>query len=64
MPSSDAEEEGGQPLERVYLVGVQQKGSKSKYGYSIEQSLEELGRLASTAGLEACPPPQNPALRA
>lgn len=51
--SSESEEAGGSPLERVYLVGVQQKGSQGKYGYSIEQSLEELGRLADTAGLEA-----------
>ena len=52
VASPEGVDEGGQPLERVYLVGVQQKGAKSKYGYSVEQSLEELGRLASTAGLE------------
>ena len=39
-------------VERVYLVGVQLKGQQSKYGYTIQESLEELGSLAKTAGLE------------
>lgn len=38
--------------ERAYLVGVQLKNQRSKYGYSVLESLEELGRLAETAGLE------------
>jgi hypothetical protein len=39
--------------ERVYLVGVNVKSEqKSKYSYTIEESLEELGRLADTAGLK------------
>lgn len=38
--------------ERCYLVGVQPKSQKNKYGYSVLESLEELGRLAETAGLE------------
>jgi len=38
--------------ERVYLVGVSVKSRQKKYGYSIQESLEELGRLAETAGLE------------
>ncbi len=46
--------------ERVYLVGVQVKSRRKKYGYSIQESLEELGRLAETAGLEARPPPPPP----
>lgn len=41
--------------ERVYLVGVSVKSRQKKYGYSIQESLEELGRLAETAGLEVCP---------
>ena len=41
--------------ERVYLVGVEQtrhgKGS-SKVMYSVEESLDELAKLADTAGLQ------------
>lgn len=39
-------------LERAFLVGVARKGQKQKYTYTITESLEELGRLAETAGLE------------
>lgn len=38
--------------ERCFLVGVQLKKQRSKHGYSVQESLEELGRLADTAGLE------------
>lgn len=38
--------------ERVYLVGVAVKGRQKRYGYTIQESLEELARLADTAGLE------------
>lgn len=42
--------------ERAFLVGVQRKGSRGrKYGYSLDESMDELGRLASTAGLEVSP---------
>jgi hypothetical protein len=33
-------------------VGVQLKQQRSKYGYSVLESIDELGRLAETAGLE------------
>ena len=39
-------------LERAFLVGVMRKGQQQKYTYTITESLEELGRLAETAGLE------------
>lgn len=38
--------------ERAFLVGVQLKQQRSKYGYSVLESIDELGRLAETAGLE------------
>ena len=38
--------------ERCFLVGVQLKQQRSRHGYSVRASLEELGRLADTAGLE------------
>ncbi|KAL4435425.1 hypothetical protein ABPG77_006187 [Micractinium sp. CCAP 211/92] len=38
--------------ERCFLVGVQLKQQRSRHGYSVHESLEELGRLADTAGLE------------
>ncbi|KAK9810057.1 hypothetical protein WJX72_004066 [[Myrmecia] bisecta] len=38
--------------ERAYLVGVHIKGTRDRFGYSTEESLEELARLAATAGLE------------
>ena len=38
--------------ERVFLVGVCEKGQVDVYGYGIEESLEELGRLSRAAGLE------------
>jgi hypothetical protein len=41
----------GDVRERVFLVGVALKGQRQRFGYSIEESLEELGRLADTAGL-------------
>lgn len=41
--------------ERVYLVGVMVKSEqRSKYAYNVHESLEELGRLADTAGLKVC----------
>ena len=46
--------EGTVPRERAYLVGAALKSSHrpGKIGYSILESIEELGRLADTAGLE------------
>jgi hypothetical protein len=50
----------GRDKERVYLVGASLKseGSAGRSGegssYGIEESLEELGRLADTAGLKVC----------
>lgn len=38
--------------ERAFLVGVQLKGSAKRHEHSLSASLEELGRLAETAGLE------------
>lgn len=38
--------------ERVFLVGAAVKKRQKKFEYSIQESLEELGRLAETAGLE------------
>ncbi|PRW33541.1 GTP-binding hflX isoform A [Chlorella sorokiniana] len=38
--------------ERCFLVGVQLKQQRSKHGYGVQESIEELGRLADTAGLE------------
>lgn len=32
--------------ERCFLVGVQLKQQRSRHGYSVHESLEELGRLA------------------
>ena len=39
-------------------VGVQlrERGGQSRFAYDVHESLEELGRLASTAGLEVCIP--------
>ena len=42
--------------ERVYLVGVEQTRNgkeSSKVMYSVEESLQELAKLADTAGLQA-----------
>ncbi|GAB4815794.1 hypothetical protein N2152v2_002840 [Parachlorella kessleri] len=55
--SSGADEDGlygyaTDAAERAYLVGVQLKQQRSKYGYTVLESIEELGRLADTAGLE------------
>lgn len=36
----------------MFLVGVAVKQRQKRYGYSIDESLEELARLADTAGLE------------
>ena len=44
--------QAGPVLERAFLVGVAQKGHRDKFAYNIHESLEELGRLAETAGLE------------
>ena len=57
--------QAGPVLERAFLVGVAQKGKKDRFAYNVHESLEELGRLAETAGLEvrlschssACLPP-------
>ena len=39
--------------ERCFLVGMERKGRKQDHvGYTVHESLEELGRLARTAGLE------------
>lgn len=53
---SAVEQYGADPdgKERVYLVGVMKKGERrDKFSYSVQESLEELARLADTAGLEA-----------
>jgi GTP-binding GTPase N-terminal len=50
--ASDAEEAEDLGPERVYLIGVAVKGCQKRYGYSIEDSLQELARLADAAGLE------------
>lgn len=42
----------GPVVERAFLVGVAQKGHRDRFAYNIHESLEELGRLAETAGLE------------
>lgn len=47
----EEEEAGGVPRERVYLVGVALKTAKKRFGYTVRESLEELGRLSDTAGL-------------
>ena len=38
-------------------VGVQlkERGAKNRFAYDVHESLEELGRLASTSGLEVHP---------
>lgn len=38
--------------ERVFLVGVSQKGERTHTGFDIHESLKELGQLAETAGLQ------------
>lgn len=38
--------------ERVYLVAASLKSAHKRIGYGVLESLEELGRLAETAGLE------------
>ncbi|PSC70039.1 GTP-binding hflX [Micractinium conductrix] len=43
---------GEEARERCFLVGVALKQQKNKHGYGVHESLEELGRLADTAGLE------------
>ncbi|GIL55331.1 hypothetical protein Vafri_10883 [Volvox africanus] len=37
--------------ERVFLVGASIKGEQRRYSYDVHESVEELGRLAETAGL-------------
>ncbi len=44
--------QAGPVVERAFLVGVAQKGHRDRFAYNIHESLEELGRLAETAGLE------------
>ncbi|KAK9863595.1 hypothetical protein WJX84_011400, partial [Apatococcus fuscideae] len=57
-PRSDVNDDFGwtqrMEPERAYLVGVQlkERGSKNRFAYDVHESLEELGRLAATAGLE------------
>ncbi|KAL0032418.1 hypothetical protein WJX79_010304 [Trebouxia sp. C0005] len=46
------ETQTGPVVERVFLVGVAQKGHRDRFAYNVHESLEELGRLAETAGLE------------
>lgn len=53
VQGSDSEGEGAdwdsgweEQRERCYLVGVQLKQQRSRHGYSVHESLEELGRLA------------------
>ena len=46
------ETQAGPVVERAFLVGVAQKGHRDRFAYNIHESLEELGRLAETAGLE------------
>jgi hypothetical protein len=46
------ETQTGPVVERAFLVGVAQKGHRDRFAYNIHESLEELGRLAETAGLE------------
>ena len=56
--------QNGPMLERAFLVGVAPKGNRDRFAYNVHESLEELGRLAETAGLEVrslatlCPRPQ------
>ena len=50
--ASDTDEAEELGPERVYLIGVAVKGRQKRYGYSIEDSLQELARLADAAGLE------------
>jgi hypothetical protein len=50
--ASDTDEAEELGPERVYLIGVAVKGLQKRYGYSIEDSLQELARLADAAGLE------------
>ena len=45
----------GPVTERAFLVGVAEKGHRHKFSYTIGESLDELGRLAETAGLEVAP---------
>ncbi|KAL3156882.1 hypothetical protein ABBQ38_001149 [Trebouxia sp. C0009 RCD-2024] len=42
----------GPVQERAFLVAVSQKGKSDRFAYNVHESLEELGRLAETAGLE------------
>ena len=44
--------QAGPVQERAFLVGVAQKGKRDRFAYNVHESLEELGRLAETAGLE------------
>lgn len=44
--------QAGPIQERAFLVGVAQKGKRDRFAYNVHESLEELGRLAETAGLE------------
>ncbi|PNW71706.1 hypothetical protein CHLRE_16g665650v5 [Chlamydomonas reinhardtii] len=46
------EPEAEDERERVFLVGAAIKGEQKKYTYDVHESVEELGRLAETAGLK------------
>lgn len=53
IASDDKDEEfWSEDRERVFLVGAWLKNDRKRFGYSPEESLEELGRLADTAGLK------------
>ncbi len=52
-PHLDSQEpEAEEVRERVFLVGAAIKGEQKKYTYDVHESVEELGRLAETAGLK------------
>ena len=40
--------------ETAFLVGVSSKGRQERTGYTIPESLDELARLANSAGLQVC----------
>lgn len=57
----DSESEGSdwdsawdEQRERCYLVGVQLKQQRSRHGYGVHESLEELGRLAGGCCSQPC----------
>ena len=40
--------------ETAFLAGVSSKGRQERTGYTITESLDELARLANSAGLQVC----------